>query len=383
MNKSSHPKVLHIASGDLWAGAEAQLYTLAKTLHCSLDVPTSIILLNHGQLEQKLLAAGINVIVLDESKLNGIQILFRLVRIIRMESPDLTHTHRTKENILGSIATFLAGGLPSIRTAHGAPEHSPSRRQIVKRLILFIDWFCGRFMQQKIIAVSDDLGEILNKSYPSGQIQVIENGIDIDNIRKQIHDIKTEPKTEEKRFKIALAGRLVPVKRVDIFIATARYMLDHHPDTKVSFHIFGDGPLRKDLIKHNIELKTDAIVFFEGHCNNMAQMLHEMDTLLITSDHEGLPMILLEAMVLQTPIIAHAVGGIPKLLDQGSCGILVHKHNASGYGDEIHKLLTNPGNRSSIRKNAFGRVNTLYSSEKNARAYLSEYSLIADQQTNP
>ena len=44
----------------------------------------------------------------------------------------------------------------------------------------------------------------------------------------------------------------------------------------------------------------------------------------MTSDHEGLPMILLEAMALKIPVLAHAVGGIPKLLDYGNCGILIN-----------------------------------------------------------
>lgn len=75
MKKKDMISILHIASGDLWAGAEAQLYTLAKTLVKRQDVTLNIILLNHGLLEQKLLSAKVNVIILDEAKLNGLQIL--------------------------------------------------------------------------------------------------------------------------------------------------------------------------------------------------------------------------------------------------------------------------------------------------------------------
>ena len=98
-----------------------------------------------------------------------------------------------------------------------------------------------------------------------------------------------------------------------------------------------------------------------------------MDMLLMTSDHEGLPMILLEAMALQIPVIAHAVGGIPTLLDQGACGVLVREHNAPGYGDEIYRLAHNPEICSAIRQKALTRVSTYYSAEKNAGDYLLEY----------
>ena len=75
-------RVLHIASGDLWAGAEVQLFTLAKALKNNTNTIVEIILLNHGVLEKKLLSIGINVIVLDESKLNSLVILQKSIRII-------------------------------------------------------------------------------------------------------------------------------------------------------------------------------------------------------------------------------------------------------------------------------------------------------------
>ena len=127
---------MHVASGDLWAGAEVQLYTLAKTLHSQTDAIVSVVLFNHGTLEHKLRVAGIHVVVIDESALNGIQILLRLVRNIREQRPDVIHTHRIKENILGSIAAILCCNIPSLRTVHGAPEHNPAWWQFHKRLII-------------------------------------------------------------------------------------------------------------------------------------------------------------------------------------------------------------------------------------------------------
>ena len=67
MNNHSNLTILHIASGDLWAGAEVQLFTLTRTLHCTLGVSVGVVLLNHGKLEDKLREAGIKVIILYES----------------------------------------------------------------------------------------------------------------------------------------------------------------------------------------------------------------------------------------------------------------------------------------------------------------------------
>jgi len=362
--------VLHIVSGDLWAGAEVQLFTLAKALHEQPATRVSVVILNHGMLEQKLKQAGIEVIVLDESKLNGFQILYQLIVLIRNLRPDVIHTHRNKENILGSIAARLSGNIPTLRTAHGASEHRPAWYQIPKRMVLFMDWFCGRYLQKSIIAVSEDLAGILAKDYPSDKINVIQNGID----EKQTGQSVDNEKIKSDHLKIGIIGRLVPVKRVDLFIRTAHKLLDERPELNPSFHIFGDGPLRDELEALNQQFATHAQIHFEGHSHSIHEQLESLDALLMTSDHEGLPMTLLEAMVLKTPVIAHAVGGIPLLLDNGSCGILVENHKPEGYVQAIIELTKEPLLGKKITDNASMRVSECYSAKQNANAYLQQYS---------
>ncbi|HHO59340.1 MAG TPA: hypothetical protein ENJ64_03790, partial [Thiotrichales bacterium] len=239
--------VLHISSGDLWAGAEVQLFTLANALKNHTPTHVTLVLFNHGVLEQKLRNSGFAVHVLDESQLNGLQILWRLIKIIRKVQPDIVHTHRTKENILGSCAAFFSGNLPSLRTAHGAAEFKLAWHQLPKRLIHFMDYFCGRFLQKKIIAVSADLAVKLENAFPREKIDVIENGVDIDALLHDVSPAATLSSIQASTLKIGIAGRLVPVKRVDLFIEAAALLMQSRPDLDVSFHIYGDGPLRNTL----------------------------------------------------------------------------------------------------------------------------------------
>lgn len=364
--------VLHIVSGDLWAGAEAQLFTLVTTLNNQLTTNVSVAILNHGILEKKLREAGIEVFVLDESKLNSLNIFSQLISLIRRIKPDVIHTHRSKENIIGSIAARLSGNIPTLRTAHGAPEHRPAWYHIPKMIIRFIDRFCGRFLQKRIIAVSEDLAGMLAKKYPPNRIRVIQNGIDIERIAQS----ENPPETMQGRYKVGIVGRLVPVKRVDIFIRTAHRLLREHSELNLSFHIFGDGPLRDELEGLNKQFDTHLRVNFEGHCHDMHSEIKSLDALLMTSDHEGLPMVLLEAMALKIPVVAHAVGGIQPLLDNGSCGIMVKEHNPEGYAEAIVKLTCEPNLRNKITNNAFARINEHYSAELNADSYLQQYNAL-------
>jgi len=376
VNNTSTPRILHIASGDLWAGAESQLFTLVTTLHKSLGITVSVVLLNHGILEDRLTKAGIEVIVLDETSLNAFQILRRLIHVINEQRPDVIHTHRIKENILGSIAALFAGKTPSLRTVHGAPEHYPSWKQGSKRMIRYLDRLSGRLLQDRVIAVSGDLAGILKDEFPPEIIHGIENGLDLQSFQEPVIEQPTGVSKVPGTFNVGIAGRLVPVKRVDLFIHTVRYILDHYPDMKTSFHIIGDGPQRNDLEKLSRGLNTNHIIHFEGHCSDIARKLRDLDILMLTSDHEGLPMVLLEAMALKVPIIAHATGGIPVLLDNGSCGALVEEHSPKGYAREVYRLSLSPMILSDITARALERVETHYSAEHNARAYLSQYNQI-------
>ena len=376
MSESCQLKVLHVASGDLWAGAEVQLFTLAKALHTRSDTSVSVVLLNYGRLEQELKNTGINVIVLDESKLNGLQILHQLIHITREQKPDVIHTHRLKENILGSIAAYTVGKTASMRTAHGAPEHLPPWWKLPKRILFLFDRICGRHLQRKIVAVSEDLASILEKDLPTDLIHVIENGIDLAGIHRD-YPPSTPQSDSQKVFKVGLAGRLVPVKRVDIFIQTAKHFMNKHPDLRASFHIYGDGPMLGELKKLSKVSGTDSIINFEGHRDDLFKELQQLDILLMTSDHEGLPMVLLEAMALETPIIAHATGGIPQLLDNGTSGILVQEQDGAIYAGEIYKLLNSPESRLKIASNALQHVTANNSDMKNANSYHELYSEIA------
>ena len=359
-------RVVHIASGDLWAGAEVQLYTLAKALHKNTDADVHVILMNHGTLEEKLIAERIPVTVFDESRLNAITIFFKILRELKALRPTVVHTHRQKENILGSIACLLANNIPSIRTAHGAPEHRLNWRQLAKRLIGLLDWLCGQFLQKKIIAVSEDLYDKLTQEFPARKITIVPNGIDIDALAQYAKPDQTTH--TRKAFKVGLVGRLVPVKRVDLFIELARRIRDAHPELAIRFHIYGDGPLLDDLTALTQHYGLENTVHFEGHCSNIAEEMATLDALLITSDHEGLPMTLLEAMAIGTPVVARSVGGITSACHDGQCCWLTARDDAHALAQILIHCLNNHETREQKRLRAEARVRDHYSASGNAVA---------------
>ena len=114
--------VCHLASGDLWAGAEVQTAEMLRGLARSERYRPSAILLNEGRLAEEVRASSIPVTVLDESHLSFFELVRRVADLQRRQGFDIVHTHRYKENTIavGALAWLLAT-LHLTRTTCWAP----------------------------------------------------------------------------------------------------------------------------------------------------------------------------------------------------------------------------------------------------------------------
>lgn len=325
-------RVVHILSGDRWAGAEVQAFTLLSQLRNVVRL--HLVLLNEGELASRCRNAGIDTTVLDESTTNSWQLLQNLRRLLKRLQPDVVHTHRQKENVLGSLANLLAGRAPCLRTVHGAAEFTPSPRQKIQ---VAADRLCGRYLQQAVIAVSSELKTKLAGDFPARHIRVILNGIDPDLVRSglSIPEFKTK---RPEAVHVGLVGRLEAVKRGDLFLQMAATLLSRQPDTPWAFHLFGDGSQSGNLRKQARELGMDGRVFFHGHRPDAASCIAGLNVMVMPSDHEGLPMAALEAAVLGIPLVAHHTGGLVELLGDDAT-FLVREHRAEVYAERVWDIV--------------------------------------------
>ena len=328
-------KVVHVISGDLWAGAEAQAATLLTQLSQQPDVSVTAIVLNHGELARRLISLDIAVVVLDEQKLSPPAIFFKLLGLLQGLQPDVVHTHRIKENILASLAATIVTPAKGVRTVHGSAEHSlKGWRKLPRRLLAGLDSWCGAHLQSATVAVSQELGETLVRQFPKHNVVVIENGVATNP--QPDHDAPPAWKTlNPVALHVGIAGRLVPVKRLDIFIDMAAQLTRRKPGCW-QFHVFGDGPQRSQWVERVVALGLTQQILFHGQVPDLSSQLRGLDALIICSDHEGLPMVALEALAVQIPVLAHAVGGLRDLLDEP---LLISDNRASCYADKLTHLL--------------------------------------------
>lgn len=329
--------VVHIVSGDLWAGAEVQAYNLVKALQKQQQV--HVVLFNEGVLADKLRQAAIHVVVIEESQHGFINLCLKLRKILQELNSDIIHTHGYKESIVSTVANQLATRAITIRTEHGNPEFTVPWWKLHRYLQHQCNLYIARYINKCVIAVSAQLQEALQSRLAIKDVRLIENAIDVQEVEKIA--MHKPVHYADNTFNIACVGRLVNLKRQDLLLELMA-CLPEKTDRPCRLYLFGDGPNRESLTELTTQYKVTEQVEIVGEVQPLYPHLGAMDLLIMPSDHEGLPMTLLETMALKVPVIAHAVGGIPVVLSQGKGGTLVKQHDVQGYLQALLTLLENP-----------------------------------------
>ena len=316
-------RVCHVAMGDLWAGAEVQLTALVDALVKRPGLELSIVLLNEGRLASELRRLGVPVTVFPETKQNGLTLVRELTVYCRARKFDLLHTHKYKDTILGTIAAARCGIPSVVRTVHGLSEPFRGIRSFRMGLYELCDDVAIRKKVDRLIAVSSQIEQVLSHRYGAKKVVQIHNGIRI----SQTQRIRVPQETRQQlgidpsHHIIGTVGRLTAVKGHEHFLAGAQRLLQHRRDLR--FVIVGDGPLLNHLKEKATDLGIAGHVTFLGHRDDTYDLIGAMDVFVLPSLHEGIPMVILEAMALARPIVASRVGGIPEVITDFVHGLLI------------------------------------------------------------
>jgi glycosyltransferase involved in cell wall biosynthesis len=373
--------VTHIVSGDLWAGAEAQAFQLVSGLQANGIIKPTVVVFNTGVLFDKLTDLGIDVTLADEASLSPLGQIKTIRKHLRQHSTDILHTHGFKENVLGTASRYLSGVRYSVQTVHGSPESQPTWRAPQKKLPLILDSVITRFCQDVVVAVSEHLHYLLEPLYPNKTV-VIRNFIDTNELPTSSLGHFDGKKDSDASYTISLIGRCVPVKRIDLFIDTIASLRANH-NLEVVGRICGDGPLLEPMKQYAKNKGVSQFVCFRGFVHDLEPEWASTDVLMMPSDHEGLPMTLLEALLRKVPVVAHNTGGIPEVLDYGNSGVLVDIHSATGYADKLAQLLKKPEMAKQLVANGQNHVKGEFSKRDNIQKYEALYSAILMKTHHP
>lgn len=331
-------RVMHLACGDLWAGAEVQVWQLLRAAQRIEDLELRAVVLNPGELADRLAADGVRVTILDEAEQSFLALAKSVRKLAREWRPAIIHTHRRKEHLLGAIAAGTCGaGL--VGTVHGRPEFSYSALNLRQQLLRLMETRVLSDVHDRLVAVSDDLaGEL-----PGGRRHtvVIPNSVDVEALRVAAQ-ADAPVLGQAGRVPIGFLGRLVPVKQVDRIIEMMT-LLEAERAGHFVLHIIGDGPLRGALQEAVESLGLRDNVVFHGFVPNPLPRLAGMHALLFASAHEGLPMTALEALALGVPLVSPPIASLSRLISESGAGRVAASASPRDLADAVIDLGLQPG----------------------------------------
>ena len=375
-------RVCHVMSADLWAGAEVQVATLASYLVEQPDVQLSAVLFNDGWLAGELRRLGVDFEVVDERTHNAAAIVRFITEFLSARRVDIVHTHRYKDNILGTVAAKLARVPCVVRTVHGLPEPIRGLRRFYANACEALDRIVLSLNADRIVAVSRTTARSLeHRGYKPSALTHIHNGIDLRAVQaaRPVAEVRAAFGIAADAFLVGTAGRFAPVKGHEHLLRAAALIRERLP--RARFMLVGSGPLEPELRTLAANLRVaDACLFVDpsvdGHAT-VYDLVRAMDAFVLPSLSEGIPMALLEAMALGRPVVATGVGGVPEIVASGSNGVLVPPANAEALAAACLKVQSNGVWSASLGTSAERTVRERFTRERNGESIMTLYRDVA------
>jgi len=340
--------VCHLIKGLGRGGAERLLPQLARAWRGRLRLSVGYFLPWKNALVGELEEAGCTVRCFRARSAAGILAQAPAVaRWLRREQVDLVHAHLPLAGVTARLAGKLAR-IPVVYTEHNLQE----RYHPLTRRANLATWR----WQRAVVAVSAGVADSIARRARGGvPVHVVRNGIEIPP------EGDAGGRSPRERLGIAATAPVVGTvavfrrqKRLDLWLEAARRIAEREPEAR--FLIVGDGPLRAEIEAQAGRLGLAQRILFAGLLDDVGPLLAAIDVYLMTSEFEGLPLALLEAMAAGLPVVVTAVGGIPEAVTDGETGVVRRFGDVEGLAGAVADLLADPERRAALGAAARRRV---------------------------
>ena len=321
-------------------GAERQLFYIASTLKRT-GAQVEVLTLTQGEIwHSRLRDIGVPLQFVGASRSRFTR-LFGISRRTVAFRPGIVQSQHFYTNAYSGLAARIIGA-----RAIGAVRGSGSAD--IQNCGPGLAGACLRFPHLLAVNSRAAIRATITVGCPEHKLHYFPNVIDLEQFRPG-QSRGSQPLT------ILGVGRLGPEKRFDRFLRVLA-LLQQSKSTPFRALIVGDGPLRAELEQGARAAGLyPGTVQFCGDVRDISSLYQQAHMLLLTSDHEGTPNVVMEAMASGLPVVATGVGGVPELVQHGTTGFLAEPTDEQGLAAAISKLLMDDA----LRREMSGRARAL------------------------
>lgn len=359
---SGHPgPLIEVIYAPLVGGSEMLAFTLAQYWR-SRGVPVRICCLyeTRGPLTELFERAGIPYDLMDFGDKSMSLRWLVLARYFRRWRPRAIHAHHIGSLINVLPPARLVGCHDIVYTEHSSQDivRAPWIRHAAPWMARFVT---------KITCVSDTLRKFLQEfGIPEDKMTTIYNGVDLARFHPPA-PAEASPAAAAAGMRIGAVGRLVEEKDYPNLLRALALLKQR--GFKFEAQIVGDGPLEAMLKRLAQELDVADVVSFAGGRADIPEFLRSLDVYVLSSQREGLPIALLEAMASGLPIVATRVDAVPEALRHEVNGLLVPKADTEALAQALQRLLEDAALRRQLGMHALRDARALFSLTQVTEAY--------------
>jgi glycosyltransferase involved in cell wall biosynthesis len=262
----------------------------------------------------------------------------RLRKLIVDKQIDTVMSFLVHANVIAAFATPRGVRLfQSIQTTQPRPKwHWLAQRLVFNRA-------------ERIVVPSPSIAAVAQSrsSIPSERVTVIPNAVDADAF-----PLSEIPRSNPEHYPIGFIGRLDPVKRIPDLIDAVLPLSD-----RVTLDIFGDGPER---IRLERQINSTGSIALRGTVRSPQEALARIGLLVLPSEAEGFPLVLIEAMAAGVPIVATNAPGIRDVIEDGVNGLLVPIGDRDALSAAIERIVDDVALRARLIENGLRIVRARY-----------------------
>jgi glycosyltransferase involved in cell wall biosynthesis len=364
MNKIPIP-VLYFTNSVVRGGAEEHILTLLRKLDRKIFRP---LLVCPPECAEKLrpdLPGDVPLERLQYQWPYQIGSAFHLARILRDYRVGILHSHLFGSSLAASPLGRLSGVPVIVETPH---LREAWRHGLIKGSYV-VDRVVGKCVDH-YVAVSEANARYLieEKGLPARKVHVIHNGCDLkkyDPERRVPQGMKNSLGFAEDDPIIVALGRLEPQKGHRILLEAHARVLCEVPRARLV--CVGTGALAQELRDQTRRLQIEDGVRFVGYQSNVGDWLALADVSVLPSLFEGLPLVAIESLAAQRPMVATAVDGTPEVVINERTGLTVPPENAQKLAEALVRLLRQPELRQRLARTGRQWVLEHFSHEQQIR----------------
>lgn len=330
------PTILHVLAPARFGGLETVVHALAQGLH-ERGVPVAVApVVGPGEADthpfcRDLREAGIPMHPIEVSGRDYVGERRAVADLLRTMDASVLHTHGYRPDVMDSgLAPRL--GIARVTTVHGFTGGGwKNRLYELLQVRTFRDF-------DAVIAVSAKLAhDLKSRGVPDRRLHVLRNAFPADLPGASREEARATLGLPAHGRVVGWVGRMSPEKAPEIFVQAAPSV--RAPD--VTFSMVGAGPSEDECRALAATQGMSNNFHFHGSVEGAGTLLRAFDVLAMTSWTEGTPMVLLEAMARQVPVVATCVGGIPDVVSTDEAE-LCRAGDVAGIARAMDRMLVEP-----------------------------------------